>query len=141
MIDNSFAKSDAYLKNNQQANIKTLIAAGTLVEGLYVATQVISTYPKDLLPEDAKNQILSRLVKLVLNQEKTLEDVFGALNHIEKNEEVKKLIGQLEELQKVYKDLNVQEKLDKNQGAALMSDKGIQSVTNKVKEICDSLIN
>ncbi|TAE72723.1 MAG: hypothetical protein EAZ85_09040 [Bacteroidetes bacterium] len=141
IINDAIGKADGYLKNNKQANIATLIAAGTLVEGLYVATQIISTYPKDLLPEDAKNQILSGLVRIIVDQQKTLGDVLSALKSLEKDEEVTKVIAQLEELQKIYGDLNIKEKLEKNQGGALLTDKNIQGITNKVKEIRAQIIS
>ncbi len=141
IINNAISQADGYLKNNKQTNIATLIAAGTLVEGLYIATQIISSYPKDLLPEDAKNQILSGLVRIVVDQQKTLESVLNALKSIEKDEDVTKIIAQLEELKKIYVDLNIKEKLEKNQGGALLTDKNIQGITNKVKEIRNQIVS
>ena len=140
IIDGAVEKVDTYLKNNQQAHIATLVATGSFVEGLYVATQIISTYPKNLLPEDAKNQILAGLVKLVVDQEKVLKDLISALNSLEKDADIKELTGKLEELQKVYKDLNVNEKMEKKQGSLLLVDTTIQGITKKVKEIREIIV-
>lgn len=141
IINDAISKADGYLKNNKQANVATLIGAGTFIEGLYVATQIIATYPKDLLPEDAKNQILSGLVRIVVDQQKTLDDLLNAMNSLETDDEIKKLIVQFEELKKIYADLNIKEKLEKNQGGALLTDKNIQGITNKVKEIRSQIIS
>ncbi|MCU0445198.1 MAG: hypothetical protein MUE85_09780 [Microscillaceae bacterium] len=141
IIDESLAKSDAYLKDQERSNVATLIFAGTFVEGVYIATQLVSTYPKDLLPEDAKNEVLIDIVRLVLDQEKTLGDLLNALKGLEKSEDSDKLIAQLEDLQKLYKALDIQEKIKNNQGGLIITDKTIQGITEKVKEIRNSIVS
>ena len=54
-----------------------LVLAGSFIEGLYLAIEVIETYPKDVLDADTRNLILEPLVKVVLDQEKPLLDVIG----------------------------------------------------------------
>jgi hypothetical protein len=141
IIDESLAKSDAYLKDQEQSSVATLIFAGTFVEGLYIATQLVSTYPKDILPEDAKNEVLIDIVRLVLDQEKTLGDLLNALKGLEKSEDSDKLISQLEDLQKMYKALDIQEKIKNNQGNLILTDKTIQGITEKVKEIRTGIVS
>lgn len=140
IIDESLAKSDNYLKDNDQSNVAALIFTGTFVEGLHVATQLVATYPKDLLPEDAKNEVLIDIVRLILDQEKALGDLIKALQGLNKSDELSKLITQLEDLQKLYKELNIQEKIKNNQGSLILTDKTIQGITEKVKEIRGGIV-
>ncbi len=136
IIDGAIKSADSYLKDNERNNIATLIFAGSFLEGLYVSTELVANYPKDKLPEDLKDQILIPLVRVILKQKQPLADLISVLKSLkEEDEQVKKLITGLEELKKMYDDLNIEEKIKNNQGDLIVTDKTIKGITDKVKEI------
>ena len=135
IINETLKSSDKYLKDNDRNSIAAMIFTGSFIEGLYVSTQLIETYPKDLLPVEAKNEVLLGMVRLITQQDKPLGDLITALKSLDEDEDTKKLIQDLEDLAKLYKDLNIKEKIEKNQGDLILTDETIKGITNKVKEI------
>lgn len=96
IINEAMKKSDDYLKNDERNDIAALIFTGTFLEGLFISTELVANYPKDLLPEDARVQILIPLVRQVLNQKEPLGELIKALKSLnDKPEEVNKLITDL----------------------------------------------
>jgi len=139
LINEALANTDEYLKKNDRNNIAALIFAGSFIEGLYISTELVANYP-DELPEEAKNSLLVDLVKVIVDQEKPLNDLIKVLKSLEQEEEVASLVTQLEELSKLYADLNIQEQIKNNQGDLMLSDKTIESITTKVREIRTDLV-
>lgn len=135
IINEALAQSDKYLKDGKRSNIAAMIFSGSFIEGLYIATQLVDTYPDDLLPEEAKNEVLVGIVKLITEQDKPLGDLVSALKSLDKEEEIDKLIGQLEELKTLYDGLNIDEQIQNNQGDLILTDETIKGITAKVKEI------
>ena len=141
IIDEALKKSDQYLKDNERNSIAAMIFSGSFIEGLYIATQLVDTYPEDLLPEEAKNEVLIGIVTLITKQDKPLEDLINALRSLEKDDEVDGLITQLEELLQLYKDLNIQEKIENNRGDLILTDETIKGITTKVNEIRSEMVS
>jgi hypothetical protein len=141
IINEALSKSDQYLKDNDRNSIAALIFTGSFIEGLYISTQIIATYPEDLLPKDAKDQVLLGLVRIITQQDKPLEDLIKALKSLEEEEEIKGYISDLEALSAIYKELNIQEKIEKNQGQLILNDETIKGITAKVKEIRTKIVS
>ncbi|NJL13484.1 MAG: hypothetical protein HC913_11085 [Microscillaceae bacterium] len=135
IINEALKKSDQYLKDNERNNIAALIFAGVYIEGLYVATQLIDTYPDDLLPKDAKDEVLMGLARIITEQDKPLEGLLSALKSLEADDKMKALIADLEDLKQIFGKLNIQEKIEKNQGEFIINDETIKGITEKVKAI------
>lgn len=141
IINEALKKSDQYLKDNDRNNIAALIFAGVYIEGLYVATQLIDTYPDDLLPKDAKDEVLMGLARIVTEQDKPLVDLLAALKSMEADDKMKALIADLEALKEIYAKLNIREKIEKNQGDFIINDETIKSITEKVKAIRSGIVS
>ena len=77
IIDKVIANSDNYLQANNRDNIAALMIGGTFIEALYIATQIIDTYPKDLLPDDMRLQVLAPLVSMLVDQKDSLKDIIA----------------------------------------------------------------
>lgn len=130
IINESMKKSDEYLKNDERNDIAALIFTGSFLEGLFISTELVANYPKDILPEDARIQILIPLVRVILDQKAPLEELIKALKSLnDKPEDVNKLISDLDELYKMYETLNIDEKIKKNQGDLILSDKTLTGIT------------
>ena len=72
IINGAIENVDQYLKTEARNRVAALVTTGSFIEGLYVSTELVRTYPKDLLPEDARNLILTPVIKIILDQENQL---------------------------------------------------------------------
>lgn len=141
IISEALKNSDKYLKDNERNSIAAMIFAGSFIEGLYISTQLVMNYPKDILPTDARIQVLIPLVRLILKQDKGLNNLVDALKALDKEEDVTKLISDLEALQKLYKELNIEEKIQNNQGDLILTDQTLTGINTKIKEIRSAIVN
>lgn len=141
-INESMKKSDDYLKSEERNDIAALIFTGSFLEGLFIATELVANYPKDELPEEARIQVLVGLVREVIKQKAPLGELIKALKALnDKPADVNKLVTDLEELYKIYEDLNMEEKIRKNKGDLILSDKTLIGITKKVNAIRADLVN
>jgi hypothetical protein len=136
IINNAINQSDSYLKENERNNIAALVIAGTFIEGLYIATQIIDSYPKDILSDDERNLILTPLIRIVLEQEIPLANMISLLKSIDsKGDWINGLINSLEELKSNYEELDVSELLDENKTNLVLSDKILARITIQIEKI------
>lgn len=141
ILDESIAKSDEYLQQNERNNVAALIIGGTFVEGLYIATQIISTYPKDILADDQRMVVLTPIIRLVVKQNESLKDMISLLKGIDnKDEWIEATINSLEELQESYESFEPEEKISSGKGNELLSDKTLQLLTKQIASIRENVI-
>ncbi|HET9053695.1 MAG TPA: hypothetical protein VFM90_05950, partial [Cyclobacteriaceae bacterium] len=65
LLDETIKQTDKFLKDESRNKLAALVVTGSFVEGLYISTGLIKSYPKDLLPEDARNTVLGPLIRVV----------------------------------------------------------------------------
>lgn len=136
IINDAINKSDSYLKENERNNIAALVIAGTFIEGLYIATQIVDSYPKDMLTNDNRNLILTPLIRIVLEQETALGNMISLLKSIDnKGDWIEGLINSMVELKSNYEELDIDELLDENKGNVVLSDKVLERITIQVQKI------
>jgi hypothetical protein len=136
IINEAISKSDSYLKENERSNIAALVIGGTFIEGLYIATQIIDSYPKDILSDDDRNLVLTPLIRIVLKQEKPLANMISLLKSIDnRGDWIEGLINSLEELKRNYEELDVTALLDENKANVVLSDSVLARITKQVKKI------
>ncbi len=136
IINDAINDSDSYLKENERNNIAALVIAGTFIEGLYIATQIVDSYPKDMLTDDKRNLILTPLIRIVLEQEAALANMISLLKSIDnKGDWIEGLINSMEELKSNYEELDIDELLDENKGNVVLSDKVLERITIQVQKI------
>ncbi|HAN19169.1 MAG: hypothetical protein A2X13_09795 [Bacteroidetes bacterium GWC2_33_15] len=89
----NFNQMDRYLRENNRSNLSSLIVAGVWIEGMYLVGEVARKSPSAELSEKIGEQkiILSNLMIL--------------LNNYEKDPKFKELIEDLEEIQKLFKNV------------------------------------
>lgn len=141
IIDQSIARSESYLEENERNNIAALIIGGTFIEGLYIATQIIDTYPKDILPDDQRMVILTPMINLLMKQEEPLGDMISLLKGVDdKGEWIDATINSLEELKETYDNFNPEEKIKSGQGNEVLNDEALQKITKQVASIRENVV-
>jgi hypothetical protein len=141
VVGELYMKATTDLKGTDKETLVGIAMAGYQIENLYLALGILNTYPKDLLPTDARIQILVPLFNMVLDQQQNIEITLGFLNSISdptdpnRNPNYAFYANAYLELIDVYKKLNVNEKIANNQGTELMNDAVVQELIEKVSVI------
>ena len=136
IINSVIANSDDYLKESDRNNLAALVLGGTFIEGLYIATQLVDSYPKDILPDDARNLILTPIIKMILDQEKALGDMIQLLKSIDdKGDWIEGLINSLDELKGNYAELTIQDQISSNRADLVLTDKTLERITVQIEKI------
>jgi len=140
LINETVDNVDKYLKNEQRNKVAALVTAGSFVEGLYISTTLVKTYPKDLLPEEQRNIILTPVIKIILDQRVGIAETIKLLESVESDEEVVQLIADFNALLKSYEELNIEEQIKNNQADLILSDETLKNITEQVAKIRARLI-
>lgn len=141
LLNETINTAEDYLKDENRNHLAALIITGSFVEGLYISTQLIEQYPKNILPEDSRNMILSPLIRVVLEQEKSTKELLKLLKTIERSETVIELTQDLEELKEKFEELNIDEQIQQNRADLVLSDESLNDITDKVAEMRSYIVN
>lgn len=142
IIDQVIANSDNYLQANDRNNIAALMIGGTFIEALYISTQIIDTYPKDLLPDDLRLQVLSPLVQMIVSQKDALKDVIDLLESVDDKEEwVIATINSLQELYENYTKFDPMGKIRDGKGNEVLNDEVLSRLTTQVDSIRSNVVH
>ena len=147
MISELFKKATTNLEGTDREKFVGIAMAAYQIENLHLALGIIETYPKDMLPTDARIQILIPVYKLVLEQQKNVENIYAFLKAItdpldpEQNPNYAYYATAFEELINVYKRLDVSEKIANNQGLELTKDAVVQELSSNVNAIRNKIVS
>ncbi|HPW63680.1 MAG TPA: hypothetical protein PLJ13_15390, partial [Cyclobacteriaceae bacterium] len=140
ILNSATRSSEKYLKDNSRNKLAALLLTGSFVEGLYISTGLIKSYPKDLLPDDSRNLVLTPLMRVILEQEKSVDELVGMLSGMDQAEPIGTLLKDLTALQASYSDLNIEEQIKNNKSALVLTDKNLIEITKIVEKIRGSIV-
>jgi hypothetical protein len=135
LLDQTIKKAQNYLADNNRNKLSALVVTGSFVEGLYIATGLVKSYPKDLLPDDARNLVLTPLIRVVLDQKKSVSDLLKMLSNLEQTEPVTTIVSDLKTLEASYAALNIEEQIKSNKANLALSDKNLVDVTTIAEKL------
>ncbi len=139
ILNRSIQKTDSYLKDDSRNKLAALMLTGSFVEGLYISTGLIKSYPKNILPDDARNLILTPLMRVILEQEKSVDELLKMLNTIDQSEPVGGIVSDLTALRASYRALNIQEQIKNNRADLVLTDKNLEQITVTVQKLRNSI--
>ncbi|MEQ8927663.1 MAG: hypothetical protein RLO81_17735 [Fulvivirga sp.] len=140
LLNTTIQKTEMYLRDDNRNRLASLVVAGSFIEGLYISTQLIKTYPKDILPEDSRNLVLTPLIRVVLEQEKAVQDLNNLLSSLDSSDPVSNLLTELSLLIKSYGVLNIEEQIKNNRADLILTDETLAEITDRVAAMRASLI-
>jgi hypothetical protein len=135
ILDRAVKSTDKYLKDDSKNRLAALLLTGSFVEGLYISTALIKTYPKDILPDDARNLILTPLIQVILNQEKSVDEMVKMLGSIDQAEPIASLNADIISLQASYRALNIEEQIANNRSDLVLTDQHLTEITTIVEKM------
>lgn len=139
LLNRTVQKTDSYLKDDSRNKLAALMVTGSFVEGLYISTGLIKSYPKNLLADDQRNLVLTPLMRVILQQEQSVDELLKMLSTVESNETVASITTDLTALQASYRALNIEEQIKNNKANLVLSDKNLQDITNIVEKLRKSI--
>ena len=135
LLDRTIKKAENYLADDNRNKLSALVVTGSFIEGLYISTGLVKSYPKDLLPDDSRNLVLTPLIRVVLEQKKSVSDLLKMLSNIEQNEPIPTIVADLKALESAYAALNIEEQIKNNKANMVLTDKNLIEITTIVEKI------
>jgi hypothetical protein len=137
LLDQTIKKTEGFLKDDSRNKLSALVVTGSFVEGLYISTGVIKSYPKNLLPEDKRNLVLTPLMRVVLQQKLSVAELLKMLSSapVEQTEPVNAIVADLKLLDEAYKALNIEEQIKNNRADLILTDKNLEEITKIVERL------
>jgi hypothetical protein len=135
LLDNTIKKTESFLKDDNRKKLSALVIAGSFVEGLYISTGMIKSYPKDLLPKDERATILTQLIRVILEQKKSVSELIKMLSVVDQTESITAMIGDLKALETAYAALNIDEQIKNNKADLVLSDNNLSEITPIVERM------
>jgi hypothetical protein len=140
ILNKAVQRTDKYLKDDSRNKLAALLLTGSFVEGLYISTGLIKSYPKDILPNDARNIVLTPLIRVILEQEKSVDELAKMLAAVEQSEPIGALLTDITALQASYRALNIDEQIKNNRSDLVLSDKNLSEITSIVEKIRKTIV-
>jgi hypothetical protein len=135
LLDRTMKESEQFLREGNRKQLSALVVAGGFIEGLYIATGLIKTYPKDILPEDSRNVVLTPLMNVILKQRTSVSEMVKILDAAEETEMVKDIREDFKKLEETYQELNIEDQIKNNRADLVLSDKNLEGITALVEKI------
>lgn len=140
LLDGAIKKTDKYLKDDQRNKLAALLVTGSFVEGLSISTGLIKTYPKNLLKETDRNAVLTPLIQVILNQEKSVDELSNMLSTVDQAEPIATIQTDLAALKASYRALNIQEQIKNNRSDLVLSDKNLVEITKIIDKMRKEIV-
>ena len=135
LLDATVKDTEKYLMDDNRNKLSAMVVAGSFIESLYISTGLVKTYPKDLLPTDAKNLILTPLIRVVLDQKESVTVLVKMLSGVEQTDPITTIVSDLKALETQYAALNIEEQIKNNKANLVLSDKNLVEITNIVEKL------
>lgn len=139
LLDDAMQKADQYLTGSNN-KLGALLVTGSYVESLYIATGIIKSYPKDILPADSRNQILTQLIQLVARQKEPVSEVAKMLSAVEQTGAIPAIVADFRSLEASYKALNIEEKIKNNTGSLVLTDQTLKDIISMVEKLRGDIV-
>lgn len=135
LLDRTIKQAEAFLVDDNRNKLSSLVVTGSFIEGLYISTGLIKSYPKNILPEDNRNLVLTPLMRVVLEQKKAVSELLKMLSVVDQSEPIVSLKKDLQSLEEAYQKLNIEEQIKNNRADLVLSDKNLEGITTIVEKI------
>lgn len=140
LLNQTVQKTDRFLKDDSRIKLASLMVTGSFVEGLYISTGLIKSYPKNILPDDARNLVLTPIMRVVLQQEKSVAELLKMLSTLEQTEPITTIVADLTALDASYRALNIDEQIKNNRADLVLSDKNLTDITSIVEKLRKAIV-
>ncbi len=135
LLDETIRKTESFLKDDSRNKLSALVVAGSFLEGLYISTGVVKSYPRNLLPDDKRSLVLTPVIRVVLEQKKSVSELLKMMKSVEQTEPVTDIVVDLTALETAYASLNIEEQIKNNRADLILSDKNLEEITKIIVKL------
>jgi hypothetical protein len=135
LLDRTIKQAEAFLIDDNRNKLASLIVTGSFIEGLYISTGLIKSYPKNILPEDSRNLVLTPLMRVVLEQRKAVTELLKILGSVEQTGNMGTITSDLKNLEAAYSKLNIEEQIKQNRADLVLTDANLAEITTIVEKV------
>ena len=114
LVNSTIADAENLLREDSRGNLAALMITGSFIEGIYLGTQIIDTYPDDL-DESVKNLILGNLIRTIIDQKKPLNELISMLESTDQTDRVTSILESLIKVREAYNAINLDELIEKQE--------------------------
>lgn len=141
IINEVMQKSGERLSELDELNSAALLLAGSWIEGVYISSTIVNTYPDDL-PEESRTLILEPLVKIVIDQKVSLADLLQVMNDVPETADVTSMIADLEKVKAIYDGelAEVEQQIADNTGDFVLTPSTLDNLSAEVARIRSSIV-
>jgi hypothetical protein len=139
LLNETISKTEDFLKDDSRNKLAALVLTGSFVESLYISTGIIKSYPKNMLPADKRNLVLTPVMRVVLEQKKSVNELLKMLATVEQSDPVTSLVADLKSLEADYAALNIEEQIKNNRADMVLTDKNLEKITATVEKLRKSI--
>lgn len=142
IINDMMDRNRERLQSMNRLNVAGLVLSGAFIEGLYIATSVIDSYPEDL-PKDVRNLILEPLIKMVLDQANSVDDMLKVLEDFPEDRDLMRMKSELRKIKVIYDNEleEVSSQITENKGGLVLSSTVLQSLHEELTRIRQNLVS
>ena len=140
LLNDAMKKTDQYMKDENRSKLGALIVTGSFVESLYISTGIVKSYPKDILPDDARNSILTPLMQVIINQRKSVSEVTKMLSAVEQTGPIPTILADLKSLEASYAAMNIEEQIKNNKANLALTDKDLAEITRITEKLRSDIV-
>lgn len=135
------AKSADRLTELDELNSAALLLAGSWIEGVYLSTSIVNNYPDDL-PEEARTLILEPLVKIIIDQKKSLDDLMKVMGEVPESDAVNNMIAELAKVKAIYDGelAEVEKQITENTGSYVLVPSTLNNLSAEVRRIRAAIV-
>lgn len=147
VVNELLLKSTRDFEGTERERLAGVAMSAYQIENLHLTLGVIESYPKDMLPDDARTIILIPLYKMVLSQRANVVIIYNFLKTFsdpldpDQNPNYPYYTNAFEELIALYKNLDVEQKIANNQAVELMNDAVMKELSEKVNAIRTKIVS
>lgn len=135
LLNETINKTESFLKDDSRNKLAALVLTGSFIESLYISTGIVKSYPKNMLPTDQRNLVLTPVMRVILQQKKSVSEVLKMLGTVEQSDPIAGLIDDLKSLEANYNALNIEEQIKNNRADLVLTDKNLEQITATVDKI------
>ena len=140
LLNDAVQKTDKYLRDDSRNKLAALMITGSFIEGLSISTGLIKSYPKTLLKDDQRNLILTPLIRVILEQAKSVDELSKMLSTAEQSDPITSIQADLSALQASYRALNIEEQIKNNRSDLVLTDKNLVEITKIVEKMRKGIV-
>lgn len=141
IINEVMEKSSERLSELEELNSAALLLAGSWIEGVYISTSIVNNYPEDL-PEESRTLILEPLVKIVMDQKTSLNDLLQVMNDVPGTDDITSMKAELEKVKAIYDGelAEVEDQIANNTGDFVLQPSTLDNLSAEVSRIRASIV-